>query len=116
MKTKPSQNKRELKNILFLFKFYAFSVKNINLLILLKFFKFLPKVSFFWQKDASFYFIYFGKRLYKADKKDKKYLEKTLKTWKNHGKIMEFCWSAVVGTLITNLAVSTCVNGMARFQ
>ncbi len=30
----------------------------------------------------------------------KKYLEKTLKTWKNHGKIMEFCWSAAVGTLV----------------
>ncbi len=37
--------------------------------------------------------------VYKANKKDKKYLEKTLKTWKNHGKIMEFCWSAAVGTL-----------------
>ncbi len=32
-------------------------------------------------------------------KKKKKYLEKTLKTWKNYGKIMEFCGSAPVGTL-----------------
>ncbi len=39
------------------------------------------------------------KSIHKANKKDKKYLEKTLKTWKNHGKIMEFCWSAAVGTL-----------------
>ncbi len=42
-------------------------------------------VCFFWQKIASFYFICFGKRVYKANKKDKKYLENTLKTWKNHG-------------------------------
>ena len=31
----------------------------------------------------------------------KKYLEIYLKTWKNHGNIMEFCQSEKVGTLWT---------------
>ena len=31
----------------------------------------------------------------------KKYLEIYLKTWKNHGNIMEFCQSKKVGTLWT---------------
>ena len=32
----------------------------------------------------------------------KKYLEIYLKTWKNHGNIMEFCQSEKVGTLHTS--------------
>ncbi len=43
--------------------------------------------------------MYFIKRAHITHKKDNKFLEKTLKSWKNHGKIMEFCWSAAVGTL-----------------
>ncbi len=30
-------------------------------------------------------------------KKTKNTWKKTLETWKNHGKIMEFCWSTAVG-------------------
>ena len=35
----------------------------------------------------------------------KKYLEIYLKTWKNHGNIMEFCQSEKVGTLYTLFVV-----------
>ena len=41
----------------------------------------------------------------------KKYLEIYLKTWKNHGNIMEFCQSEKVGTLmILNLEKETLIQ------
>ncbi len=55
--------------------------------------------NFFLAKNCFISLYLFWKKGKKANKKDKKYLEKTLKTWKNYGKIMEFCWSAAVGTL-----------------
>ena len=36
----------------------------------------------------------------------KKYYEFTLKTWKNHGNIMEFCQSEKVGTLLSGSLVT----------
>ncbi len=72
--TKPSQNKWQLKNILLLFKFYTAS-KNINLK------KLLILLYLFWKKGIQ-----------KPTKKDQKYLEKTLKTWK---KIIEKSWNFV---------------------
>ncbi len=42
----------------------------------------------------------------KLTKKTKNTWKKTLKTWKNHGRIMEFCWSAAVGTLSVLLLFS----------
>ena len=39
----------------------------------------------------------------------KKYLEIYLKTWKNHGNIMEFCQSEKVGTLVIFLHLSVIV-------
>ncbi len=65
---------------------------------------------------TSFHFICFGKRIHITYKKDNKFLEKkTLKTWKNHGKIMEFCWSAAVGTL-THTHTSEVSGGMNQLQ
>ncbi len=47
------------------------------------------------------YFTLFKEMVQKAFQKNQKNTwKKTLKTWKNHGKIMEFCWSATVGTLL----------------
>ncbi len=78
------------------------SSKNINLYITLKKINFDQKfvLSFFSTKFSLCDFICFRKREDKAYKKDQKILgKKTFITWKNHGKIMEFCWSAAVGTL-----------------
>ena len=45
-------------------------------------------------------YLFWERGIQSQQKKDKKIPgKKTLKTWKNHGKIMEFCWSAAVGTL-----------------
>ncbi len=90
---KTSDNSK-IDSMLLLFKFCMTSKKH-QFVDSFEKFQFLPKVFFYRVKITSFYFVCLEKGYIKPTKRRKNTWKKTLKTWKNHGKVMEKSWNFV---------------------